>query len=343
MSAPLASARLLLTVRVLITGALLVGIALHLGGLPAITRALLALPAWVVAGVLALTTLDRMWMAAKWLLLLPRSAGRRIGLLSATAAYCTSLLYGLFLPATVGADAVRITLCSRRGLRVQAVAVSVVLERLVGGVALLALNAAALTLLRMRAPHAGPGDELLGWIAVALVAGTAAIALALARTDLAILQRGQGRLASGLRTLHATWHAHVVPAPRLLLFFLATLSEQLFAVAPVWLVLRSLDAAPDLATIIAATALAQLAARVPLSIGGVGVQEASLAYILVRGGVPAEAALLAGLAVRILETLCCVPWWLALRRAESLPVREPDATADDIAVTRKRGARLPIL
>jgi glycosyltransferase 2 family protein len=335
---------LLLLLRVLITGALLVAIFVQLGGLHAIGASLLALPAPVVVGVLAFTTLDRMWMAAKWLLLLPRSAGCRIGLWTATAAYCTSLLYGLFLPATVGADAVRISLCVRRGLRAQAVVVSVVLERLVGCVALLALNAAVLTAVRLRAPLPDPANELLAWIIGGLLTGVGLIALVLARPELGHAGRERGRLLSSLRRLHATWHSHVVPAPRLLLFFLATIGEQLFAIAPVWLILQSAGVAPDLATIAVATTLAQLAARLPVSIGGLGVQEASLAYVLVRGGVPPELALLAALAVRVLETLCCIPWWLALRSQEPAAAQELQSIgAGSSGPAREHGVRLPIL
>jgi uncharacterized membrane protein YbhN (UPF0104 family) len=200
-----------------------------------------------------------------------------------------------------------------------------------------------LTAVRMRAPLPDPANELLAWVVGGLLAGVGLIALVLARPELGRPGPHAGRVLSTLRKLHASWHSHVVPAPRLLLFFLATIGEQLFAIAPVWLILQSAGSAPDLATIAVATTLAQLAARLPVSIGGIGVQEASLAYVLVRGGVPSDLALLAALAVRVLETLCCVPWWLALRSQEPAPAQPLPSVHADGPATARDGARLPIL
>jgi glycosyltransferase 2 family protein len=305
-----------LAVRIAVTGALL-GALLHgLGGISAIASALASLSAGTVAIALVALTADRLLMTAKWLLLIPARGGR-IGLLAGTRIYCSSLLYGLLLPATLGADAIRVALSARRGVRLESVLASVLVERLLGGVALLTLSLVSLAVLRAQHPLSPELDRLARPLALALAAGLAATGIALVRPLPPLDGTTEPRRwhawpgVRRVRALHTAWHAQIVSGPRLGAFFGLTLIEQMLPLIPIAFLLRDLGHLPPLGYVACAMALAHLAARLPVSIGGIGVQEVSLAYLLTLGGAPHDAAVLTALALRMLEILCCVPWWLS--------------------------------
>ena len=58
---------------------------------------------------IVVVTLDRILMTFKWTLLL-RAQGYRLPLLQGVTIYCTSMVWGMALPTTVGADAIRAVL-----------------------------------------------------------------------------------------------------------------------------------------------------------------------------------------------------------------------------------------
>ncbi|HEY8507954.1 MAG TPA: lysylphosphatidylglycerol synthase transmembrane domain-containing protein, partial [Steroidobacteraceae bacterium] len=102
-------------------------------------------PRWAVAG-LFLMTVDRLLMTYKWLLLLG-IRGYSMPLLDATALYCRAMIWGLALPSTVGADAIRTLLATRRGVRASDAVSSIVVERAIGFLTALALAIFSLAVL----------------------------------------------------------------------------------------------------------------------------------------------------------------------------------------------------
>ena len=89
-------------------------------------------------GAVLLSTADRFLMAYKWWLLL-RSRNLGVRLWTAFRCYLVSSLYGLILPVTVGADAIRIL--AIRQLGITEVAASIIIER---GLGVLAMGSVAL-------------------------------------------------------------------------------------------------------------------------------------------------------------------------------------------------------
>src|ERR687897_3088351 len=75
----------------------------------------------------------------KWTLLL-RAQGYRLPLLQGVMIYCTAMVWGLVLPTTVGADAIRAVMVTKRGFNGTDVVTSIVIERMVGFVLALALG-----------------------------------------------------------------------------------------------------------------------------------------------------------------------------------------------------------
>ena len=87
----------------------------------------------VIAILIALG--DRVFMAYKWNILL-RAKAIRISLVELTGTYLTTTFLGLFLPATVGGDALRAYAVSKDGHNASDVISSIIVERALGFIAL---------------------------------------------------------------------------------------------------------------------------------------------------------------------------------------------------------------
>lgn len=235
-----------------------------------------AQPLWVAVAA-GLVTLDRLLMAGKWWLLLRGRQGE-VSLWGAVRGYYVASFAGLFLPMTVGADAVRVALLAGQG-PVTGLVASVVLERLVGALAQGLLATVALGVLLA----AGPGGELGPGVGAALllaVAGALAafpVSFRLARVLAARAGWGGWRGAVGrLAAAYATYAG----ARALVGAFLAlTLLEGGFPVAYHYAAGRALGLDPGWHLFVATVPLAFLLARLPVSLGGIGVLETAFVYL----------------------------------------------------------------
>ena len=92
--------------------------------------------------VLVICTLDRALMTFKWIRLL-EARGMHFRLFAAMRIYCASMIWGLFLPATVGADAIRTISMARAGVDSHEVIASIIIERTIGFLAVLLVGIAS--------------------------------------------------------------------------------------------------------------------------------------------------------------------------------------------------------
>ena len=125
------------------------------------------LPAMI--GAILLSFLDRIIMAYKWWLLL-RARELTVTLWMAVRCYLASSLYGLVLPVTVGADAVRVL--AFRNLGMMEITASIVIERSLGVIAMGTVGLLSCLLLA-RAMIEVEVRSLALWLTVAMIAGTA--------------------------------------------------------------------------------------------------------------------------------------------------------------------------
>src|SRR5690606_34971651 len=116
-------------------------------------------PVYLILALLVIT-LDRVLMTYKWTVLL-KAQGHRLPLLQAVTIYCTAMVWGLALPATVGADAIRAVMVTRRGFDGTDVVTSIVIERVIGFILALALGIVSLFILRAVGVLAPAYDKVL--------------------------------------------------------------------------------------------------------------------------------------------------------------------------------------
>ena len=277
-------------------------------------------------------TLDRVLMTFKWTLLL-RAQGYRLPLLQGVMIYCTSMVWGLALPTTVGADAIRAVMVTKRGFNGTDVVTSIVIERMVGFVLALALGLVSLGILRTLGVLDARFDTAL-YLGVAMLVGvTALLAAAL---DEKLVARVVARLPRAIRdskVMHyldrfaAAYRSLGGARSTIAQFGALTVLEQLLSVIVPWTLARGLGVDVDLLLLLGVLPISTLLSRLPISFDGLGVFEAVFIGLLVLAGVDAEAALAIAISARIIQLFAFLPWWVAYV-AHSGALRPPAASKE---------------
>ncbi|HET8625277.1 MAG TPA: lysylphosphatidylglycerol synthase transmembrane domain-containing protein [Gemmatimonadales bacterium] len=254
-------------------------------------------PVWL-ALVAVVVTVDRLWMAGKWHLLL-RGLGVRVSFIETVTTYYIGVLVGLAAQWQLGGDIARALRLGHYSGEHRRVTVSVVFEKLAGFAACGILAAIALSLLHAQYPVV-PGGIALGTIVVAVVVLAATPLVLLGPVGsrlLARLARASPRLAvlrtdlsreerDGLRRIA-------------LVFFLLTLGEQLMPIVSNSLVQRSLGLDVGLRATFAVVPIIAFVSRLPVSVEAIGVYEGMTALLFGLIGLSTAEALALAITARV--------------------------------------------
>lgn len=281
---------------------------------------------------IVVVTLDRILMTFKWTLLL-RAQGYRLPLLQGVMIYCTSMVWGMALPTTVGADAIRAVMVTKRGFNGTDVVTSIVIERMVGFVLALALGLVSLAILRTIGVLDARFDAAL-WIGIAMLVGVTALLIA------ALNEKLVGKIVAQLpqavrnsKVMHyldrfALAYRSLGGARGTIAQFSAlTVLEQVFAVVFPWTLALGLGVPVNLLLLLGVLPISTLLSRLPISFDGLGVFEAVFVGLMVLAGIDAAAALAIAISGRVIQLFAFLPWWVAYV-AQSGGVRPPHATKE---------------
>jgi uncharacterized protein (TIRG00374 family) len=288
----------------------------QLGDLHEVGKLLMRIDPVYVLLVLVLSTLDRALMTYKWGRLL-HSRGQYLPFFRGLKIYCAAMVWGKFLPATIGADAVRAFSTARTGLAADEVVASIIVERIIGLISGLSLGLLSLFLL-FHAELLDVRFNPLWWLWGVVVLG-AMLAFASSFSQTAfdfiygrLLGRLSGlRIMQRLRQFHLTYLAYRDEKRCLVLFFGLTLLEQFIPILQAWVIARGLGIGVELLYVAVAVPPALLIAHIPISIDGLGVFEGAFMLLISLGGVTAPEAIAIALTGRILELVSWLPWWMA--------------------------------
>ena len=300
-------------------------------------------PLWALVA-LAAFTLDRVLMSFKWGLLLT-IRGYRVTLKERMMVYCSSMMWGLALPSTVGADGIRILLVRRFNVRVDDALATILVERGLGFISALLMAVMSLLLLRFIVPDAGEYDTPLFIGIVTLLIAIAVLVLSFnskaVTSVLGLLPQraSQSSAARLIVRLHEAYRSLSFDRRRLGLFFVLTVAEQLLVAVCYGLVAMALQLKFNAVLLLAAVPLAILISRLPISIDGLGVYEAIFIGVMALGGMRPDDSLALSVAARIFQIVVWLPWWLTLvaRTGALRPpaqVATPEATAGKPPPTR---------
>jgi glycosyltransferase 2 family protein len=312
---PLKQPSVKLLLKVAFTALLLAVIVWQLGGLAEVGTLMRGINPWYVVVLLLFNTADRALMTFKWAWLL-RCRGVHLPFLRGMRIYCASMIWGMFLPATMGADVIRAVKTSAIGLNSHEIVASIVIERMLGFLASLLCGLVGLVLLSFFSGVDGRFD-FLWWLGGAALLGTVILFAAsftqrvydFLHHHLLYRFRHQ-KIMEKFRQFHSTYRAYREHKRSLATFFGLTLIEQLGPMLHSWLVAQSLGIDVGLPFIAGAVPLALLISRIPISIGGYGVYDGVFILLMSLAGVHATEAISISLVGRLMETGAWLPWWL---------------------------------
>jgi len=296
---------------------LLIGVIVWmLGGIREVGAQILRIRPIYILLIVAVAMIDRGLMAYKWCVLL-RGRGIRLPFLQAMMVYCASAIWGLFLPTTVGSDAIRAYSTSRTGIDPKEVVASIIIERFVGFLTAMVLAVLSLILLT----HLGYlGDRVIfAWLLGGGMLLGAAFLFFVSVSDRVfqlfhdkVLRRVKpGRVALKLREFHETYRSFADDRRTLSTFFGLTFGEQLLPILDTWLVARGMGIDVGVLYFAAALPMALLISRLPISIDGIGIFEGIFIVLMSLAGLSAAQAMAIAVVSRILGTITYIPWWIA--------------------------------
>lgn len=276
------------------------------------------------AGVLAVFLAGHALGTAKWRLIL--NAGRSgLERVDAVRCYAAGLFANLCLPSIVGGDVLRAALAGKATGRPEAAVLGGIADRLVDVLGLgLIMGAGGLA---ARGALPGWGGQLLVLLIVLGAGGGVGLLAVALRRPLARwprrLRRPIGRSLVALRRLARS------PGAAATALVAAILIQSAFVLVNAWLG-RAIGIDVPLAVWFVAWPMAKLAGLLPVSLGGLGVRDATLAALLVPVGVPAARGVVASLlwqTVLIAGGLIAgLVWWRLGRRGDArrpAPVSAP--------------------
>jgi glycosyltransferase 2 family protein len=260
-------------------------------------------------------------VAVRWWLLLRRLGVHILPLSYAMAATYVSVFVSQVTPGPIGADAMRAWLSHRYGIKLRIVFVSLVADRVLALVSFVMMSAAVWYWLL------GPRDQKFVptiTIIIALLAIAAAAAFWLLPDLLGRLARRWQRfqllheLSLAFRFAALSRAGALGLALSFIVVALTTTATLMFSSG------FGVSVTPSVAYLVVPVAI--LFSSLPISVGGWGVREASLAYGLTLFGVPADDAALVALVLGIGLLMAALPGgivWLALGKRVRQTLHEP--------------------
>lgn len=273
-------------------------------------------PYWVLLAY-AIGIVDRVIMAYKWNLLL-RAKNITIPLLNTTTTYLSSTFFGLFLPATVGGDAFRILFVKREGHDASDVTSSIVIERILGMIALMAfvMGSIVLSVLVLGERFF---DDIWGlfWATTAFFVATLVILAAtlnqrLVKLGASLLERFNryprlSKVNDLLRKIYRSYATYRNAKGTLALFLGLSFVENIFPIMWTYLLALAFNIEVPLFYFFILVPIALILRRLPISIDGTGLHEGAFVYFLSLIGVATEQGLLLGIATHALAVALVLP------------------------------------
>ena len=250
----------------------------------------------------------------KWRLMVNASRSN-LRSVDAVRCYAAGLFANLCLPSIIGGDVLRATLAAQATKRPEAVVLGSVADRVldVGALGVLIVGGGLVI-----------GNRVPGWAGAAMSAGlllavvvlTIGLILAVRRPVRRWPRKARRVIARSLVALRRLWRT---PERAVLALGLALVLQGAFVLANAWIG-RSIGIDVPLAAWFVVWPLAKVAGLMPISLGGLGVRDATQGALLVTLGVPAAQGVVASLiwqSVLIGGGLTAgVTWWTMGRAAE---------------------------
>lgn len=293
--------------------ALVVALMVHFLDLRATLAAFIDIEPVAIVITVALFLLDRFSMAYKWNFLL-RARNCWLSNWAAFRIYLASGFVGYVIPASVGSDVFRAARLSMAGRSGSSVSATIVLERVLGLLAILALSTVGLMLVAVR----GRADllPLLGAVSGASCIGTVLTAVSMSTRLYQMLRRMTARFGDNkvVKTLHAMHNEYVSLGQggrTLAVFFSLSIVNQIIQALMFVPVLVSLGVPVEPLTLLAVLPLSKAFVQLMPIPAGLGVAEGSQVIALSLAHVAPAQGLAVALVLRAIDLSMLLPAGIA--------------------------------
>jgi hypothetical protein len=304
----------------------LIGLIIYFVDFQVLVDSIVNLNPWYLGVVFILIYVDRGLMAYKWNQLL-RAVNIGVPFTLLFRTYLIAPMVGMLLPSTIGGDIFRVYTLSRHKADARAVLASIVMERVIGFVAMLALVTVSLGLAFYLLRDSWAYFKAFG---VVILLG-AVVAAGMIGVALGGFRKVADHLASRLANLPFVNKLHQIYLVyseyrhhhcTLAIVYTWTFLEQMMPIVTSFLLVRAFHINVSFLELVTIIPLVILGMRLPITIHGLGVQEGLYVGLFGLVGVSAAEALLVSTAARVLEALCALPWaihYIVKGREAALP------------------------
>ena len=273
--------------------------------------ALLRLSAGAAAVVIALVAADRSVMVWRWAILL-RATGAPISTRSAMRIHLMSSFVGAFLPAGLGADALRAYTLSLRTSQGNEAVASVAVDRLLGMLSIVVMSVVGVLAGRSQIGNMTNGVLVTTVIASGVIACLWADRWIRAALPTALHQSAPGTRALRLADALARYRGH---RAALAAVFALSVGVQILRIVQAWLLGRGIGIDVPFSYYLFFMPIGLVALMLPISISGFGVPQAVIVWLLRPRGVPEPDALALSTLIVLTGLLANLPGaWLYLQR-----------------------------
>lgn len=258
---------------------------------------------WLIGAAFGLVVFNRLLMPLKWALLV-RARGIPLPLGLAVRSYFIASFIGFFLPPTVGMDSVRTVYLARRGYRGADVLASIVVERFVGLLVLVAFAVAGALVLENLLTGSGLGTgALLSLVVAAALLAVVGFQLSFTNAfagaavkilDNLVAPRSEV-LAARLNRFLVAYREYRDRRGAIALFFVLTALELFVVIFRTTIIAAALGVDVALLVFLAFIPIVTFLSRLPVSFDGFGINEGLFVFFLGAFGVGAEQAFAVGL------------------------------------------------
>lgn len=264
-----------------------------------------------------LMIISRLLMPIKWNILL-RSQNHEITWKNAINIYYVSSFFGIFLPATVGGDALRSLYTQKFGVKIKDTLASIIVERLVGAITTVGLGifGGVVFILYFSDIEADLSTVLYGasiFLVVISFAFYFSLTPAFAKlvskllTSLSKLPKAQ-KASDKLLELYQSYSPYKNHKKTLLVFILLTFVESALPAIWSWLIAMAIGIdSVEFIYYCAFVPLVLLMTRLPITIDGFGLNEGAYVYFLAIVGISATQGFLVGIITHILFLISMSP------------------------------------
>jgi uncharacterized protein (TIRG00374 family) len=244
-----------------------------------------------VAAALTLVVLDRLLNAWRWIALLDADTRRRVPASRLLRIFLVSTFVGTFFPGGVGGDVMRAWSLSREEVAGSRAAGSVLMDRLLGVIALVLLAAIGLFVGR----HLLPERFLLVALGGAAAASVVGLVAVYSNTAETILLKVAARLPSALRTpvsrLVGVMRAYSARHGVVAAVFVMSLLVNILRVLQTWFLGLAIDLPQGPIAYFAFVPMICVLMMLPISVAGLGVAQAAFVWFFAHAGVASADAL----------------------------------------------------